>query len=514
MPEETAPGDHGGLMGSLVDLTAVLANVGDGVRVQDLTGRLVYANVGAARTLGFSSPADLLAASLSELDGRYALFDENGRPIAIERLPGRRALAGEMEPEITIRFRILATGEERWATVRASPIRDEAGQVRFAVNIWQDVTAHKQAGQRFLAEVGEVLASSLDVERTLQRVAGLTVPTVADWCSIHLLRDDGTIEPVAISHVDPTRTEWVWELQRRFPVAPDAPTGVARVIRTAQPEFVPAITDAAMAAAEPDPERLALVRRLRLSSSIIVPLAARDRMIGTISLYWAESRRRYDEADLALATELARRAALAVDNARLAVEARAAEARFRAIFAGAAEGILLIADDGRILDANVAATRLLGYDLDELRAIPSADALLVEPSRAADQPRPRGERSWCREIVVRRKDGRTVPVETHVARLELAEGPVLLALWHNIAERKAAERFEHQFLEELAHDLKNPLASARIQAQLLRRRMKSGRVDAVAIDRAAASVEADTSRIARRLDELAALARSRLGKEQ
>src|SRR5262249_30308581 len=144
---------------------------------------------------------------------------------------------------------------------------------------------------------------------------------------------------------------------------------------------------------------------------------------------------------------------------------------------------------------------------------PGADTLLVDRSQAADLPRLRREGAWHREIVVRRKDGKTVPVETHVADLELAEGRVFLALWHNIADRKAAERFEHQFLQGPAHDVKTPLASARLQAQLLRRWAKTGQIDGPAVDGAAASVEADTGRIAQRLEELAALARSRLGND-
>lgn len=409
--------------------------------------------------------------------------------------------------------RVARDGRRLAVSISISPLSDASGRIVGAATIARDMTVRKrtEAGQRFLAEVGEVLASSLDVEPTLQTVAGLAVPVLADWCGVHLLRADGQIEPVAIAHVDPAKIAWAWELQRHFPLDLDAPNGVPKVIRTGEPEFVPEITEAMIEAAGLDPERLALVRRLHLSAAIVVPMTTRGRKIGAISLYWAESRRRYDEADLALASELARRAALAVDNARLYGEARAAEARFHAIFAGAAEGILLIAEDGHILDANEAATRLLGYEVDELRANPGgADALLVDPAHATDLPRLPREGTWHREIVVRRKDGKTVPVEVHVARLELAEGPVFLALWHNIAERKAAERFEHQFLEDLAHDLKNPLASARIQAQLLRRWAKNGRLGAAAIDGAAASVEADTNRIALRLEELAALARSRL----
>jgi PAS domain S-box-containing protein len=628
----------GELLGALADLTAILANVGDGVTIQDPTGRLVYANAGSARALGYSSPDELLATPVSEFASSYLLFDEDGQPYPFERLPGRRALMGETPPEVTLRARYLPTGEERWSIVRSSPIFGDDGRVRFAVNVWQDVTGEKEAelrdralaaivetaddaiigkdldgivtswnpsaerlygysaeemvgqsliqifpperkdeleqimsrlrrgeridhhetvrvardgrridvsisisplvdssgrivgaatiardvtfqkraeeGQRFLARVGEVLASSLDVDATLEAVAKLVVPWLADWCAVHLLRNDGRIEPVAIAHVDPAQVAWAWELTERFPIDPDDPTGVPKVVRTGEPDYFPEITEAMIEAADLDAERRALLDRLQLSAAIVVPLMTRARKIGAIALYRAGAGRRYAEFDLDLASELARRAALAVDNARLYGEARAAENRFRAIFTGAAEGILLIGEDGKILDANPAVTRLLGYEPEELRALAEgAESLLVDRTQATDLPELRREGAWHREIEVRRKDGRTVPVETHVAGVDLAEGRVFLALWHDIAERKAAERFEHEFLEDLAHDLKNPLASARVQAQLLRRWAKSGRLDISAVDKAAASVEADTQRIATRLEELAALARTRLGKE-
>src|SRR5262249_18423019 len=167
---------------------------------------------------------------------------------------------------------------------------------------------------RFLAEVGEVLAASLDAEPTLQTIAGLAVPALADWCGVHLLRADGQIEPVAIAHVDPAKIAWAWELQRQFPIDPVDPTGAPKVIRTGEPEFYPEITEAMIEAADLDPERLALIRRLQLSAAIIVPLTTRGRMIGAISLYWAESRRRYDETDLALATQFAPPAPLPAPN--------------------------------------------------------------------------------------------------------------------------------------------------------------------------------------------------------
>ena len=164
------------------NLAIFLDHVGDGVTVQDPSGRLLYANAAAAQALGFASAAELLAAPVAEVVGRFALFDEDGQPFPVESLPGRRALQGEPESAVTLRFRVRETGEERWSIVRSSPVTDAAGNVLYAVNVWQDATAQKraEAAQRFLPEAGEALASSLDVEATLANIARLAVPRLAD----------------------------------------------------------------------------------------------------------------------------------------------------------------------------------------------------------------------------------------------------------------------------------------------------------------------------------------------
>ena len=177
------------------NLAVFLDHVGDGVTVQDPDGRLVYVNAAAAQALGFASAAELLVAPVTEVLGQFALFDENGQSFPVENLPGRRALQGEPESAVTLRFRVRKTGEERCSIVRSSPVTDTAGNVVYAVNVWQDTTAQKraEAAQRFLAEAGEALATSLDVEATLANIARLAVPRLADWCVVHLVQEDGAV---------------------------------------------------------------------------------------------------------------------------------------------------------------------------------------------------------------------------------------------------------------------------------------------------------------------------------
>ncbi len=165
----------------------------------------------------------------------------------------------------------------------------------------------------FLAEASEILSKSLDYRKTLSEVSRLTVPRLADWCSVDIV-EDGVISMVAVAHADPTKVGLARDLRRRFPPDPDAPTGVPNVIRTGQPEMWPEIPDDLIEAVE-DPEIRRLVRDLHLRSVMIVPLKSRGRVLGTITFVWAESGRNYGPADLALAQDLARRVGQAVENA-------------------------------------------------------------------------------------------------------------------------------------------------------------------------------------------------------
>jgi PAS domain S-box-containing protein len=136
-------------------LEAILRGVADGITAQDPSGRIVYANETAARLVGVASAKDLVESAPKEVMARFELLDEEDNPLPVERLPGRRALEGEEGAEEVLRFRVLATGEERWARVKATPIFGERGMVRMAVNIFRDVTERKRA-EEALRQVREV----------------------------------------------------------------------------------------------------------------------------------------------------------------------------------------------------------------------------------------------------------------------------------------------------------------------------------------------------------------------
>lgn len=214
---------------------------------------------------------------------------------------------------------LLATAM-RSATQRADTSTRQAREDRASLR-------ESEKRYRFLAEASAVLSSSLDYKTTLESVARLAVPTVADWCAVDVLGEEGAIERLAMTHSDPEKVALAYELQERYPTDPEAPRGVHQVLRTGEPEMMSEIPEKLIQEAARDERHGELLRELGLKSYIVVPLVARGKTLGAIVLVMAESGRRYEEADLELAEELARRAAVAVDNARLYEEANKEIAR-------------------------------------------------------------------------------------------------------------------------------------------------------------------------------------------
>ncbi|PYQ16670.1 MAG: two-component hybrid sensor and regulator [Acidobacteria bacterium] len=224
-----------------------------------------------------------------------------------------------------LEFRLLrADGEHRWLLGSGAPLSDPAGQFGGHIGSCVDVTDRRRAEEasRFLAEASNVLASSLDYQTTLGAVARLAVPQIADWCAADVLGADGSLQRLAVVHADLGKVELARELERRYSVDLEADRGLPNVLRTGYPELVSEITDELLAEMAGDAEHLRILRSLGLRSYIIAPLIARGRTLGALTLMTAESGRRYGMSDLAFAENLAGRAALAVDNARLYREAQ------------------------------------------------------------------------------------------------------------------------------------------------------------------------------------------------
>jgi serine phosphatase RsbU (regulator of sigma subunit) len=170
----------------------------------------------------------------------------------------------------------------------------------------------------FLAEANDLLSSSLDLDRTLGAVARLAVPGLADWCAIHTFNPDGTELRFEVAHADPAKTEEVRELARRYPPdLSDETSLLARVLATGRPVLISRVTDELIRKGAQDEEQLSRTRALGLRSALTVPLRARGRVMGALTMATAESGRRFRRGDVELVEQLARSAATAMENARL-----------------------------------------------------------------------------------------------------------------------------------------------------------------------------------------------------
>jgi PAS domain S-box-containing protein len=206
-----------------------------------------------------------------------------------------------------------------------------------------DAAEDSRRRQAFLAESSAILSSSLDHQATLAQVADLCVPQIADWCAIDILGEGGGIDHVAIVHRDPEKSEVGRKLRERYPTNYEG--GIAKQVLSGKSFFWREIDDGLLAQTSQDEQHLAMLRQLGLKSAIIVPLIARGRTLGILSLVMAQSGRHYEQDDFNLAQEVARRAAIAIDNARLfsaeqGSRAEAEEAQQRLWFLAEANAVL------------------------------------------------------------------------------------------------------------------------------------------------------------------------------
>jgi PAS domain S-box-containing protein len=207
----------------------------------------------------------------------------------------RAAIETGIPYEHDLRVRHPAGGE-RFLHSRVHVVTGSDGRAERLLGLLSDVTDRRLREDRraFLAEASEALATSMDPVDTLEEIARLAVPRLADWCSIQLAPEmRGAYEQIAVAHVDPDKVRWARELAERYPPDPDAPTGAPAVMRTGRAELYPVIDEALLDAAALDDEQRALVRELRMSSGMVVPLVARDRTLGAITFVFAESGRQY-----------------------------------------------------------------------------------------------------------------------------------------------------------------------------------------------------------------------------
>jgi signal transduction histidine kinase len=319
----------------------------------------------------------------------------------------------------------------------------------------------------FLAEASELLSRSLDYEEQMRRLAFIAVPRLADWCTVDVLNESGEIERVAVAHQDPDKAQWGWEAQRRYPPKPNARSGIPHVLRTGEAEFLPELPQELLdAAVAYEPALAEVLEQLQLKSWICVPLKVRERVVGALTLVGAESGRLFTRADFDLATALAGRASVAIENALLYREAERRGDAARAL-RYVVDAVVLVDRSGTVQYWNRAAELLLRVAAVDALGARAADVVPGWESLTAHTEPAGSETGKLAESV-------TVPVVVagderwlSVAAVDFGEGRVYAL--RDQTEEHALEQARSEFVATASHELRTPLAAVYGAARTLRR---------------------------------------------
>ncbi len=300
-------------------LAAIVESSDDAIISEGLDGTILTWNRAAERLYGYTA---------REAVGRpLALLVPPDHPDEVPALLERIKRGEYVEHFETQRVR--KDGSRVEVSLTLSPVRDAEGKVTGASKIARDVTAQKRAGEaaRFLADASAALATLVDYESTLQKVVNLAVPDFADWSAVDVAVDGGPPRRLAVAHRDPKKVRLAQELFERYPPDPEAPGGIGHAFRTGEPAITEAVTDEMLRQGARDDEHLRLVRALGLRSFLCVPLTVSGKTFGVLTFATAESGRSFARSDLALAQDLSRRIAVAVENANLYLALREEDRR-------------------------------------------------------------------------------------------------------------------------------------------------------------------------------------------
>ncbi|MFN6537506.1 MAG: PAS domain S-box protein [Nostoc sp. EkiNYC01] len=289
-----------------------------GITLVALDGRFLQVNPALCEITGYSHE------ELMQMNFQQITHPDD---LEADRENARRVLAQEDINGYSLEKRyIRKDGSIVWANLTSSAVWNNQGQLKYALGIIEDISERKrvEATQQFLVEASTLLAASLDYEIALANVANLAVPTLADWCIVDVFQEDWSSKQIAIAIADPTKQNILDEIQRRYPPK----STVQQLVQQLQmgiSVFYPELSHSHLLVMAQDEEHLQLLQSLGIHSLMVIPVRSRGQLFGAISFFTAESGRRYQQVDLALAEDIARRAATAIDNARLYQETQQAK---------------------------------------------------------------------------------------------------------------------------------------------------------------------------------------------
>jgi PAS domain S-box-containing protein len=403
-------------------------------------------------------------------------------------------------------------GQYRWHLVRTTPLKNEVGSITkwfgTATDIHEKVVAEERI--QFLAEAGTLLFSSLDYSITLQNLSHLAVSRLCDWCGIDIIEPGSQIpHPIALSHPDPQKMAWGKELVEKFPTDWNSMTGAPNVIRTGRSELYATIDEELLRKATLNEEHLHLIMSLGMKSAMIVPLTASGKTVGAMTLISAESGREYNSSDLVFAEDLALRAGLAIENARLYSAAAESEHQFR-VLANSIPHLAWIAHgDGFIFWYNERWYNYTGTSFEDQQGwgwqavhhpdeLPRVIAVWKKSIETGEE--------FELEFPIKGADGKFRWFLTRSTPIKNSRGQVVRWFGTNteIEDQKDAQRklelavkLRDDFLSIASHELKTPITSLRLQLQIARRGIQNERQESAASKKLTSSIDTSIHQVDR-----------------
>lgn len=423
---------------TLDDQAAMLRIMETGCTAQDASGKIVYANAAAVRSLGFSDEASLLGSEIRDVFDRFQVLDAEGKPIPSDRLPGRRALLGESVRGEILCYKVKASGAEHWSMVNATPLFDDSGKVRLAINVFADITEMRRAQaslekhMRYLEGVNRVsgaLQRTLDVEGALPSALSRLLE-VFDCDRVWLIQSsesDGRF-----------RIPFSAELPRQGKAPP-------------APEFLPESADfqevaIACQATEdplvfgrehPLPNPDFWTRAMGVGSLKAISVRPQVGRLWILCLLRPPAAEPWRGDDFAMFKDISQRIATALASMLLYRDLRRSEEKHRTLFERSLDGIFRVAPEGSVLDANPAMVAMLGHS-DRSDLVGTRLTLLLPAGGDASA---HGDGGETFSVELTRRDGTPVWVEVNAQPIKRPDGGIAYyeGVVRNIGDRKRAE---------------------------------------------------------------------------
>lgn len=209
--------------------------------------------------------------------------------------------------DINVQFRVLRPdGTIRWIAGKSSVIKDTNGTPVKVIGVNYDITSEKnrQLSSQFIARASKILSESLDYRKTLNKVAQIAVPDMADWCTVDMFDEEGTLQLVALAHKDPKKVKLGYQSRADYPVDMNQNAGLPKVLKEGVTEFYPLITNEMIDASDGPQKAKDMLRKLGLTSMIIIPIKSKGNVLGAITLVTSESRRQFTSLEVQIAEQL------------------------------------------------------------------------------------------------------------------------------------------------------------------------------------------------------------------